>query len=229
MSMFLGLREYILLSLKEFPLIVSVGSLFLGLVEGNINLIMLSIGVLFVATFWAAIIGKILSFPLGWFDPNGWSWKIIASDVSPLLPETPTNGARGLVNVTPTYWLTMTLFFFTYLILNAVTLLTTPTASSKPSREDLEKEENRKSQAIMCLVLICAIGLTTVIGKIFLSGGETVLGGIVAAIVAGGSAYGWFMFLRQCGLGRLEDVFGIQSRILPGSATKDQPVVCVPN
>ena len=69
-GVFLGLREYIFLSLKELPLITSVGPLFLGLTQGNVNLIMLAIGVIFIATTAAGLTGAILKGPLEWLNPT---------------------------------------------------------------------------------------------------------------------------------------------------------------
>jgi len=225
-GVFLGLREYIFLSLKELPLITSVGPLFLGLTQGNVNLIMLAIGVIFIATTAAGLTGAILKGPLEWLNPTGSFWKVAASDISPLLPDAPVAGIvkrSAQVSVVPTYWMTMTIFFFSYLALNAFTLLTVPETKGS----DKEKVENRKSQATVCLILIGVIGLTICGGKIYLSGGETVLGVVIAALIGVLTSWGWFTFLRQCGMGRLEDVFGIQARIISEEAVSDTPVVCV--
>ena len=227
-GVFLGLREYIFLSLKELPLITSVGPLFLGLTQGNVNLIMLAIGVIFISTTVAGLTGALLNAPLEWLNPSGSFWRVAASDVSPLLPDAPVAGIvkrSAQTSVVPTYWMTMTVFFFSYLALNAFMLLTVP--ETKGMRSDPDNVENRKAQAIICLVLIGVIGLTVCGGKIYLSGGETVLGVIIAALAGGFSAWGWFTFLRQCGMGRLEDVFGIQARILSEGAVSDTPVVCI--
>jgi hypothetical protein len=220
----LGLREYVLLSLKELPLIASAGPLFVGIVQGNVNLILFALGTAIVAPTAAGLTGWLLKFPFEWFGLPVNLWKVAASDVSPLLPEAPSvGGLRAAINVVPTYWFTMSVFFFSYLALNAAALYTEP--AQKGADED--KVENRKNQAIMSMILIVTLGLAILGAKIWLSGSETALGIIIGLLVGGGSAYLWFKFLRQCGMGRLEDVFGIQARILPEAALGDAPVVCV--
>jgi hypothetical protein len=38
-------------------------------------------------------------------------------------------------------------------------------------------------------------------------------------------AYGWYSFMKRCGLGRLEDVFGVMNRIVP---VREDVTACVP-
>lgn len=221
----LGLREYIFLSLKELPLIASVAPLFLGISQGNVNLLMFGIGIAIIAPLAAALVGWLLSWPLNWLNPSGSLWKVPASDVSPLLSETPSvlGSTRGLVNVVPTWWMSMSVFFFAYLLFNAIGLYTQP-----PNKgADSAKVENRKAQAIMAILLIVILGLVICGTKIFLADGETIFGVITAIGTGSGAAWLWYHFLRRCGMGRLEDVFGIQARILPESVMIDLPVVCV--
>lgn len=223
----LGLREYVLLSLKELPLIASAGPLFVGIVQGNINLILFALGTAILAPTAAALIGGVLRWPLTWFNVPVNIWKVAASDVSHLLPEAPlvdSTRMRAAVNVVPTYWFTMSVFFFSYLALNAIALYKEPSQKGA----DTEKVENRKNQAVMSLILIITLGIAILGAKVWLSSGsETLLGISVGTLTGGVAAYGWFSFLRQCGMGRLEDVFGIQARILPEAAFGDTPVVCV--
>lgn len=222
-GIFAGIREYILLSLKELPLIASVAPLFLGVAEGNINLLVFGLGILFVAPIAAGIVGLILSFLLRWLDPTGTYWKATDSDILSLVPGIPGMGGRDKVAVVPTYWMTMTVFFFSYLAMNAYSLY----VQEPEKNADPEKVDNRKYQAIMSLILIGIIGLLVMGLRVTQSGGETVLGVIVALGTGITTSYFWFKYLSFCGLGRLEDVFGIRARILPESATADTPVVCV--
>ena len=220
----LSIREYILLSLRELPLIVIVAPFFLGVSQGNMNLLMFSIGTAIVAPASAGLFGSILGFILKSVNSSGSIWKLPSSDVLSLVAGTPSAfGDRLPVSVVPTYWMTIVIFFFTYLGINAISLYTQESAPGAPA----DKVENRKSQAIMSFILISVIAIVIIIAKTRLIGGENVLGLITALTVGISTAYGWFTFLKQCGMGRLEDVFGIQARILPESATKDSPVLCV--
>lgn len=221
----LKLREYIFLSLKELPFIVSIGPLFLGIAEGNINLLMLFIGVAIIAPIGAGLAGFILNILFGFlnnyisFKDISW-WKQPMTDVSSLL--TTYTNKNIPVSVVPTYWLTMVLFFLSYLFINALSLY-----NQEPDKKsDPEKVNNRKSQAIISIFLIIILGITIVASKIVLHGGETLIGIIVGTSLGISLAYGWFSFLKQCGMRRLEDVFGIQARILPESSTNELPIVC---
>lgn len=228
-SIILNLREYIFLSLKELPLIAGVAPLFLGITQGNMNLLMLAFGCIIIAPTGAGLSGWLLKLLLGFIDSKvGWEggyWKLAASDVSPLLPESPQGVRPGnnFISVTPTYWLTIVMFFFSYLLINAVSLYT---QEARPNA-DPEKVNNRKSQSVIAMIMILVLGIFIIAAKVILQGGETVLGVIVAGLVGGPLAYGWFNLLKRCGTGRLEDVFGIQARILPEASTADRPIVCL--
>jgi hypothetical protein len=44
------------------------------------------------------------------------------------------------------------------------------------------------------------------------------------------SKHYWYKFMRRCGLGRLDDIFGINNRILPmQSYETKEPTVCLPS
>jgi hypothetical protein len=221
----LGLREYIFLSLKELPLIAMVAPIFLGISEGNINLLMFGLGNAILAPTAAGLTGWLLRWPLNWLNPTGSAWKMPASDVSPLLSETPMpSRPLELVQVVPTYWMTITVFFFTYLLFNGASLYNEEPVEGA----DAERVNNRKSQALMAMILISVLGLVIIGAKISLQdGGQNVLGNLIAVLIGTLTSYGWFSFLKRCDIGRLEDVFGIQARILPESALSDAPVVCV--
>jgi len=228
-SIILNLREYIFLSLKELPIITSVGPLFLGITQGNMNLLMLAFGCAIIAPAGAGIVGGLLGYLLSFIDSkiksDGSYWKLPLSDVTPLLPQV-AEGARNsnmLVSVTPTYWFTIMFFFFGYLVQNAISLyIEEPRANADP-----EKVNNRKSQSIISLIMITILGIFTAAAKTALQGGETLLGIIMASLTGTILAYFWFHFLKRCGAGRLEDVFGIQARILPESSTANKPIVCL--
>jgi len=206
------------------PLIAMVAPIFLGISEGNINLLMFGLGNAILAPTAAGLTGWLLRWPLNWLNPTGSVWKMPASDVSPLLSETPMpSRPLELVPVVPTYWMTITVFFFTYLLFNGASLYNEEPVEGA----DAERVNNRKSQALMAMILISVLGLVIIGAKISLQDGENVLGILIAGLIGTLTSYGWFSFLKRCDIGRLEDVFGIQARILPESALSDAPVVCV--
>lgn len=129
------------------------------------------------------------------------------------------------INVVPTYWLTIMAFFFTYLISNANNLYNKQTNSIAPKAAT----EARKFQTMTSMVLLIAAAIIFTILR-FATACETPLGIIIGWIVGAGLGYGWYKFMRNCGLGRLDDIFGISNRLLPYQSYQEPtPTVCVPS
>ena len=79
------------------------------------------------------------------------------------------------------------------------------------------------------MLIVVAVGVLTTITR-YASTCESMLGILVSWIVGGGLGYMWYEFMRSCGLGRLDDLFGISNRILPLQSYEEaDPTVCVPD
>jgi hypothetical protein len=118
----------------------------------------------------------------------------------------------------------MIAFFFSYLFFNAYRLYTKQGESKAPQ----EAVTARKSQAVMSMILLSAIGILFTIMR-YGTSCETALGILVSWLLGSGLAYGWYEFMRRCGMGRLDDLFGISNRILPMQSYEDKsPSICVP-
>ena len=137
-------------------------------------------------------------------------------------------------------WMAMILFFFGYIIGNAVELFSLDThddvikVSDSTESDIVQKEGNRKMQAAisLCSTFVLAIGI---IGYRVYSGCEASLNSPVTIIVFvvsiaffGGLGYLWYLTLGTIGQHRLSDIFGIANRLLPPSAIINAPVACVP-
>jgi hypothetical protein len=129
------------------------------------------------------------------------------------------------MNVVPSYWMTMMAFFFTYIFENALFLY--------------RKEENayatkrgvgaRKSQALISMIVVVAVGVVFT-GMRYATACETGLGVLVSLLLGGYMAHGWYKLMRICGFGRLDDLFGISSRILPLQSYEEvTPTICIPS
>ena len=119
----------------------------------------------------------------------------------------------------------MMAFFFTYLFSNALMLYKTQETSKAPK----SAVEARKSQAVSSMVLLVVIGIIAILMR-YPTGCETGLGVILSCILGSSLANGWYKFMRNCGLGRLDDLFGISNRILPmQSYETSDPTVCLPS
>ena len=135
-----------------------------------------------------------------------------------------SQGVPSAMNVVPTYWVTIMGFFFTYLFINALRLYKKQETSKAPA----SSVAARKSQSMTSMIIIIAVGIIFAIMR-YATSCETMLGMILGSLLGGSIAYGWNKFMKRCGLGRLDDLFGISNRILPlQSYEETEPTVCVP-
>lgn len=223
-----GTRNFLAQGFRSLPVILASAVLILGLTQANFNLLFFFVGMFILSPLTALITNALCEFlfakgpvwlqPL-WAVPNG---AAMACQIFTIGPSQPLGTP---VNVVPSYWLTMMAFFFAYLILNAWNLYTLQANSKAP-----EAAVNaRKSQAIMSIAIIGVLAVATFLLRYMSTGCETGFGVGLSAILGGGIAWGWYTFMRNCGLGRLDDLFGISSRILPMQSYEDvAPTVCVP-
>lgn len=205
-------------SFVALPFLLFTWSLFVGATTGNIGLIVLALG--------QSTVVPLLTFGLNYVASMfGDSWKpmftIPKSATCNLIPSGFTNTADREY-VVPSYWLAQTLFFFSFLISNAATVINLePAANASP-----EKVERRKSQAQLVLImaiffLIIFLGL-----RFFVMGCEILLGLFVGGLVFGSVGYGWYRLAESCSA-RDSDIFGIVQGILPPGASDPPPMTCV--
>jgi hypothetical protein len=223
-------RNVIAQGFRALPVILGGAVLFLGLTQGNFNFLFFFAGLFILAPTSALILNAIVEFIFSivpdwlklpdpmWIVPNGTAEQCSLITVGPL------EGVPGPVVVVPTYWMTMMAFFYGYLLFNAIRLYTRQ-ADSKASPHLVDA---RKNQALISIVLVSVLAILTTIFR-YATGCETGLGVLVSVALGGSLAYGWYNFMRACGLGRLDDLFGISNRLLPYQSKEDlEPSVCMP-
>ncbi len=227
-------RNILLQGFRSLPIILGGATLFLGLTQGNFNFLFFFVGLcilvptatLLVNGLWDFLFGSVSILPEFlkiqdslWFLPQG-----AAEQCSLLHSGLPAMGAPAGINVVPSFWMSMMSFVYVYLFVNALNLYNKQAEpSANPARVSA-----RKSQAIMSMILVVGLFITTMVLR-YGTACETALGVGISALLGGGLAYGWYSFMRACGMGRLDDLFGIQNRILPMQSQEDvNPTVCVP-
>lgn len=226
-----GTRNLLIQGFRSLPVLLGSSLLFMGLTQGNLNMLFFFTG-LFIAAPLATFLVNLLSewvFGKLLDSAEGREWWTVpfATAEQCTLFGTPVRGTEGSVAgpfcVVPTYWVVIMSFFFAYLLSNGSELLRKP-ASEKA---DPTLVSARKSQAILSITIVSLLMLFTVVLR-YVTGCETALGMGIGALLGGWLGIGWFAFMRKCGMGRLEDVFGITNQILPTQSTEEQPpVVCV--
>jgi hypothetical protein len=197
--------------------------------QGNINFLFFFVGLAMLTPLATLIVNVLWEFLFSntpsWLTVPPFLWKMDAatSETCNLFTST-TSRIPEVINVVPSYWLSIMSFFFTYLILNAQNLYNKQ-SSSKASKAAVDA---RKNQTMISIIILSITAVLFTLMR-YSSSCETGLGVIISWLLGGGLAYGWYKFMRQCGLGRLDDIFGISNRLLPMQSYEEpSPTMCVP-
>jgi hypothetical protein len=206
------LKNSLILLFFRLPLILIIISFFLGLSLGNVGLIFLCFGLIFVMPFITFIVQH-LFFALK---------KVPYSDILLFAHNESYDGTE--INVTPSYWVTLVVFFFVYLIINASILLNLNKTDSTSSDTKKEKENNRKLHMKVILVFTC-LTLAALLAIRGYSNTETVFGMIIGVLVGGGISTAFYYSVKGVIGVEVVDVFGVENQMIE---TKDfsKPYMC---
>ena len=227
-------RHILAQSFRSLPVILGGAIAVLGLTQGNFNLLFFFVGLciltptatLLVDALWELVFSTVSVLP-SWLKIPEALWLVPAASAEQctLVARGAMAGIPGAANTVPSYWLTMMAFFFSYLFYNAYDLYN----KQEVSKARPQAVQARKSQAAISMFMLVALGAVFTVIR-YGTSCETALSIPVSIGLGGGLAYGWFTFMRNCGLGRLDDLFGISNRILPLQSMEERPpTVCVPS
>lgn len=200
----------------SLPLVIIGIVLFLATTLGNIGLIMLALGHIFLVpfiTFFANLLHE-------YFFKDSPYFKVPSTDLCQLIPSIAPTTAQTFVG--PSYWMAHVVFFFTFLITNASTLY----AKEAPANADPNKVENRKAQTMTAIILSVVTFVLLVALRYLFMGCETPLGIFFAFLLLIPVGYGWYELAIVCGA-RDADIFGILQKILPPEFKDETPMTCV--
>lgn len=219
------MRNFFYDGIQTFPLAIGGALLILGLMTSNYAILFFLIGYLVLVPISAyganLVVDTVVhryNFTKKWFQANG-------SDLcNVFIPFGDFSNKQSAVPGTAfnTVWLSMTVFFFSYMMTNAISLLTT-----KPELKEPEKIAHRKMQAMISIVVITLAFVFIVFGR-YKSDCETIGGIIWTILMYGGFGVGWYSMLSSIGQNRLSDLFGIANRLLSPYAVTNEPVACFP-
>ena len=155
-------------------------------------------------------------------DDSLWSIK---NGSSCTLFETLSDMPLSSMNSIPSTWTVMTTFFFVYLIFNAFDIYN----RQVPKSADPIAVNARKTRTgVSIFILILMLGFVLA-GRYTVTNCETFLGLVIGIILGIYTGYVWYIFLRSCGMGQFDDIFGISNRLLSREASGNAtPKVCVP-
>jgi hypothetical protein len=216
-----GIKESVSHGFGSLPAILGGALFILSLAQANFNLLFFFFGMWIVTPLWTFLLNGILEMlfsfggiPTEFYAPatSGAPQCSIFSGAS--------NGLPGPVNTVPSFWLSMMIFFYTYLLMNAIELYNMPPT---PGAKEVQLRA-RKFKAATSISILLILGVGTIWLRYVTSNCESAFGVLISlSTVAIG--YAWFKFMKNCGIGRLEDVFGITSRMIP---VKEDTITCIP-
>lgn len=226
-------RHILAQGFRSLPVILGGAIAVLGLTQGNFNLLFFFVGLciltptatLIVNAIWETAFSPTSVLP-SWLKIPEVLWLVPAANAEQcaLVATGAMAGIPGAANTVPSYWLTMMAFFFSYLIINAYDLY----KKQEVSNAIPHAVQARTNQALMSMIIVGGLATTFTVIR-FGTSCEAPLSVIISGLLGTGLAYGWFTFMRNCGLGRLDDLFGISNRILPLQSMEERPpTVCMP-
>lgn len=217
------IRSTLLLAFRYLPLLLISFIGFLGLGLGNMSLFMLFIGQ-------AGVVPAITEF-LHLLTNKNYSLMSM-NDISQLVPIKPSSGDSyaTTANIYPSYWMAHISFFFGYLIMNAITILTTETdlsiIKSATSKDALgAKIQSRKDKASMLIGNLFFFYILISITRYYATGAEQVWGMLLALLLFG-VGLGWYKIAELCGATN-SDIFGIAMQMMSVDTAQDKPKACV--
>lgn len=239
------LKDFIYVGYLKFPMIMTGTLMILGLAQVNTAYLFLTLGIfaLFSGVYFLQLLFNFLAVN-DTFKP----WLTVPTrEVCSILDETslkafsvssPKAGGvfqattsptrpdplKGLSVVTPSYYMSFILFFFSYIFFNGLHLFNKDPGSAAESSPD--SLNNRKYQAIMGMILAAVGMLAFVVIRLKLFSCETALG-VLFSLPAAYLAYLWYNLLVDCGEDRMSDMFGILGRLMPVSMDASQPTACI--
>jgi hypothetical protein len=182
----LGAKDYILALFNSFPIYIALTSIVFFIGSANIAYMFMAISLILIVPAVVALL-RVAVGAIGFPD---WFVKI---------PATAQN---------PSYWLTSTVFIISYLFMNAYDLYN----KEAPEKAPTHKVAARKSQAVIAMISILAIGLLLVGVRIY--GAQESIAGVLVGVGAGiGVSYAIYNFMTSCGGLRIADLFGIAGRL----------------
>lgn len=205
-------RSTITAAFLSLPLLFISFTAFLAISLGAPGLIMLFVGQILMS--FVTWISHILTEPFR--GTSNERFMFVEAENGTLIPGTYES---GLVNVTPSYWITHVVFFLSYLLANAVEVFKAD--ASKASGADW-KVSNRRSKALAIIIVLSLAMLTLIVTRIAFTGAETPLGALLGCLL-GAIGGGWYMLAKKIGA-RESDIFGIVQQMAPNTGT---PTTCV--
>jgi hypothetical protein len=226
---FADIRSFIYGGISTLPLTLAGTFFILGFMTSNYAHMFFLLGFLVVVPITQTILSVFIDWLFTLLNVPTYLYKVHASDLCGIQYPLSSTGissrnVQQYITAVPSLWMSMIIFFFSYILMNAITLYKEP--STTPNSED--KHQFRTSQAMLSIISITIIALIIIIMRFMSTKCETWMGLLITIPVFSSLGYAWFQFISQSGSLRLADLFGIANRLLSPSSVKNEPVACLP-
>jgi len=248
------IRYFLLTGIKTLPLTIGGIMLLVGLLTANYGMLFFVSGMFVLAPLGAFLFNFLMS---AMFDREGLVSAVLGS-VASGMEITPSMRAvlfsakdknvcnvvtkwdgvdqdRAQLDLSVSYWVTMTFFFIGYMLTNAALLYIEPgTPSMDPTTAGKEEagKTARRTQAVIAMVALIILTFIIIFIRLLMKGIAGSCDGPLSLFLGllGGGALGgaWYYALSRVGNQRLSDLFGIANRLMIPMAMVDKPYACLP-
>ena len=215
-----AMRDIITHMMRIMPIVMSVFALFAGAGVANVSYLFLALGLILVVPVVRAVTNPLFGMLFGAIPAiNQTLYKIEAgADCSVL-----GGKATSPEVMVPSYWWASVVFFGTYILLNAVDMVSFESPATAPAN----KVQARKAHAGMAIVIVIVLTAAMLIYR-WTAGCETVLGAVIGTVGYSLLGYAWFSLLKVCTNSNMTDLFGIASRLMPERDAQERGSICYP-
>jgi len=215
------MRYFLYAGFQNLPLSIAGLMIILGFFTAHYPFLFFSIGYLVLLPL--ALFGiNMIPWPTDMLN-NAPACSLITSYQYPFETKTETTNGIG-------YWVPMTFFFIVYMMSNAGYLLTVEIPTTNPNKDEQDTSPGlaaRRTNTGMGLAILSLLAIIVLIVRVMGCEGWMTL---IGALIGGVGGYLWYaMLMRWIPTDqRLNDLFGIASRLLVPYAMADVPYACMP-
>jgi hypothetical protein len=203
--------------LRLFPNTMAITMFVVGMTTGKIAWILAAIGGILVVIAIGTIQYLLSKVGLGDSSIPGFDVVEACSLIPPMKDD-------GYV-YTPSLWASLTTFFLTYILVNAVNVYTAPPGHG--SNKDVIGVQQRKGIGIVSIFAVVILFLFLMAARYYTQC-EKWYGMIFGAVIGAGIAYGWWRFLGACGADVFPDIHGMMVGLGPADLrAMDRPIICL--
>ena len=227
LTLFDDIRVFIYGGIRLLPLTIAGFFLIFGLMTANYAMMIF----LFAFAILVPILASLLNFTIDVLKsfniiPVNYFMAKSCDLCPPVIPFVDNNFSpieeKSGTSFTTT-WLSMIVFFMSYMLTNAIVLYRIPPPKNQPSKS----VTRRKTQAFISVILTSLLSIVILISR-FYSGCESCAGMGLTIVIFGYIGYLWYNLASSMGQNRLSDLFGISNRMLTPQVLYGKGVACFP-